>query len=447
MTAKQLREKALKAVQAARALKEEHGLEMSADVQEQFDAHLNEAAEAHSACEVAAKKEEAFAKVEELHELYTRPSNSIIVSGAPGLSAPAQSETLSAEDVNKARREAFGRYIAFGERGLTAKERTRYQGSMDGVEGLADMSNDERWALLSSVDNLGGFTVQDDFMSELIKLLAGQTVIRPIARVRSTVSNPAVFLSINGPAAGNRQYSSGVTGNFRSEGWLQGGQNPPTQNEPNFGRERITIYSWIPDVIEIGAELLEDSSINLISEVATLLAEVRAMDEDSVFILGTGIGMPTGVVHEANQGNLVTVNSGAANGQSYAGLVNLWEALAAQYRGRAVWLMNSITLAALMLLEDTAGNSIFPINTVPTQLFGRPILVSDFMPDGSGAGTDGNHGIIFGDFNYYAIADRKSMEIGRLTETFWPNIGLVAMGRLGGQMLKTEPFVAQTTGA
>jgi HK97 family phage major capsid protein len=206
----------------------------------------------------------------------------------------------------------------------------------------------------------------------------------------------------------------------------------------------VPVHIWSPDIIELTMELLEDSAVNLDAEIRSLLAETRALDEDSAFLNGTGVGMPMGLLQEVALGNITVVNSGAANAQSYAGLVNLFTALPAQYRGRADWIMNSVTLGLIMALEDTGNTLIFPVNEVPTSLFNRPLHISEFLPDGD---TDGNDAILFGDFSFYGIADRSDMRIIRLVERFAPNIGMLAVARVGGQVLKTNAFRAQNVGA
>jgi len=98
----------------------------------------------------------------------------------------------------------------------------------------------------------------------------------------------------------------------------------------------------------------------------------------------------------------------------------------------------------LALLEDSAGNPIFPTNQIPTQLFGRPIAVSEFMPDVAASAIP----VIFGDFSRgYGIVDRMDLRIIRLNERYAPNVGLLAVARVGGQMLLSQPFVSQTISA
>ncbi len=417
-----------------------------ADKKEEFDLHMKEWNENHNAFVAAKNEYDQITELEKASELYTAPVGQPVHQNAD-LDQPKKNTNESA----KARhRDAFNRFLAFGpQQGLSREEQVAYVAGPRQLlgnnpeEDLSGLLPQEQHALVGTTDSLGGFLVPDEFMDELIKELPGFTVIRPLAKVQRTSRSSATFLTVAG--SGNDAYSSGVSGSFRAEGWVVGGNNIPTQDQPRFGRERVPVHIWAPDVIEITMELMDDASVNLDAEVRSLLAETRGIDEDSAFIAGTGVGQPMGLLTEVGLGNITTVQSGAANAQTYDGLVNLYTALPAQYRSRATWLMNSTTLGLIMQLDNGAGsNHIFGANTVPTEFFGRPIVVSEFMPDGD---TDGNDAIIFGDFSYYAIADRMDMRIIRLTERFAPNIGLLAVARVGGQVLKTAPFRAQNVGA
>lgn len=440
--------KALTALNAAKAIRASQGdiptAQWDAAKLTEFNAYLVDFATANTEFQALKTDAEQFSALERSLELFSTPVEGFYTN--PVLEQAAQS--IQTEEQNaKARknhRSALNRFLRVGASGLARSEQMAYMTGAremfgnNAMEALSNFLPAEQLALMGNVDSLGGFLVPEDFMTEMIRELMGFTVVRPLAKVRPTSRQAASYLTVTG--SGNAQYSSGVTGSWRGEGWTTNQANLPVQTQPRFGRERVPVHIWCPDVIEITMELMEDSAVNLDGEVRTLLAEVRAMDEDSAFLLGTGIGTPKGIITEAADGLITTVNSGASNAQSYVGLVNMYTSLAAQYRGRATWCMNSFTLGLLMQLEDTEGHHIFPTNTIPTSLFGRPMVFSEFLADGN---ANNNLSMIFGDFSYYAIADRMDMRIIRLTEKFAPNIGIMAVARVGGQVLKTAPFRVQ----
>jgi len=442
MKAEELRLLAMGAFTKAKALKEEFsGKTMDAAKLAEFNSHMEEFASYNDQYEGAKKQAETFAAFTAAEEQYAMPSASQMSHEGSDLAGNATS-TNGAEKLAANHTDAFARFMKYGERGLNTTEMRHFMGgNFTGQELMEAGLPQEHWAHVGTVDTLGGFLVPEEFMSELIKDLAGASVMRSMAKVRQTSRSVASFLTVAG--SGNISYSSGVTGSFRSEGWVQGGNNIPTQNQPRFGKERVPVHIWSPDVIEITMELLEDAGINLESEVRDLLQETRRLDEDSAFILGNGVGMPRGIHFEATSGNIATVNSQAAAAFTYDGLVDLWTELPAQYRGNASYLMNSKALGEIALIQDTQNRPIFPTNEIPTQLFGSPIRVSEFMPDVAASAIP----VIYGDFSNYGIADRMDLRIIRLNERFAPNIGLLAVARVGGQMLRDQPFVSQTISA
>ena len=444
MEPKVLRAKAFECLNAAKSIRTEFGLNMDAAKKAEFDAFMAEYTVHSQALAAAIALETQFAEMDSALNLYSTPAESLQTSTSDLETVNLNVAGAAAYAAFKAdHRKAFVNYAKFGVNGLDMNAQRQYLGGGFTREELSNAGvPEEVWAHLGTVDTLGGFLVPEDFQSELIRDLSGFSVMRRLARIRQTSSHTATFMTVAG--SGNRQYTSGVTGSFRSEGWVQGGNNIPTQNEPRFGRERIPVHVWSPDVIEITMELLEDSSISLEQELRAILAETRGLDEDSAFLVGSGIGMPKGLYTEASEGNLSTVNSGAATGQTYAGLVNMWSELPAQYRQNATWTMNSLTQGLLALLEDTVGNPIFPTNEIPMALFGRPIEVSEFIADGNVASA---RSMIFGNYQFFGIADRMDLRIIRLNERFAPNIGLLAVARVGGQMLRAQPFVSQLVSA
>lgn len=429
----------LKALADARDLKGRYDAagEWAADEREQWDRANADFATHHAALEQLKKDQAEQAQMQTMAAQYEQPARAQV----PGQPAVDMSPEALLAKRKQAHNQALRTYLQMGESGLTAEQYQRYMVGRPSGEEMAGLSPQQQYALSSVIGDLGGFAAQDTFMSELVKDVAGYAVIRPHARVRETPGLAATFLTI---ASGTDPYPSGLSGSWRAPDWRVAGGVPPVQSQPTFGRERVPLHMWAPDAVVIPMELIQTSSIDLEAEIRMLFAETKGLDEDSGFINGTGVNSPLGLVTDVTNGNIVTVNSGAANNQSYGGILTLYTTLPAQYRGKAMWLMNSLTYGLMLQLETTGGMVLFPPNTLPNRLFERPIEFSEFMPDGD---TDGNYPVIFGDFNYYAIGDRSTLRFIRLTETFVPNIGLMVVGHCGGQALKFAPFRAQVVAA
>lgn len=302
------------------------------------------------------------------------------------------------------------------------------------LQELGKLGPAEVHALLGTQGDLGGFLIPEDFRAEVIKDLAAMAVVRGLARVIPTSSSVLVMPAIQSRSATERNYSSGYTGAWKPEGYVTGGTAPPTQDQPKFGQERIPVHVWQPDAIEVSTELMADSAAPLDTILAEVIAETRALDEDAAFINGTGVGQPRGLLH-ANS-SIIEVISGTDALVTYAGLVDVFAAVPAQYRQNSRWMMNSATFAQILKLVDTQQRPIFTPNEIPGNLWTRPMVFSEFMPDPAEASKS----ILLGDFRYYGIADRQELRLQRLLERFAPNIGILPTARLGGQVLRPAAF-------
>ena len=294
----------------------------------------------------------------------------------------------------------------------------------------------EAFALVTTTGELGGFLVPEERQTEILRDLPGQSTMRGICRVLTTSAPALVFPTIQAHAS-STIYSSGYAGSWQPEGYVTGGGTLSTQDAPKFGTHRIVVFGWAPNAVEITNELISDAGADVEGIIGECINEVRSLDEDSAFLNGNGITQPKGLQAAAGDEDAITsVNSGSAAAITYNGLVDTWAALPAQYRANAKWMFNSVSYAAVLKLADSQSNPLFGVNTGFEQLWGKPIVVNEFMPDPAAAAFP----VIFGDFRYYGIADRQELRVQRLVEKFAPNIGLLPTARVGGRVLRKVAF-------
>ncbi|MGH9365735.1 MAG: phage major capsid protein [Thermoanaerobaculia bacterium] len=309
---------------------------------------------------------------------------------------------------------------------------------------LATAFGPQEIQLLSGASgSLGGFSYPEDFRAEVVRPRPGFAVMRLISRVMPTNGDTLVMPRV---VSGTDPYSSGVSGAWRSSGYVSGGTAPTVQNQPTLAQERVQVYWWQPNAIELDPSLIDDNAINLESVIGEELGRTKGLDEDSAFVNGTGIGQPLGV---RNAGfTAVTLGNDVV---SYSTLIDLQMGLPAQYRAGAVHLMRSSVFGAYMKLETGSGVTlIFPgyattasSKATPSaaNLMGYPVHITEFMPAlGSVVGVD-----LFGDFFYYVIAERQDLRVQRLVERFAPNVGILVGARVGGQPVLNDAFRMGTT--
>jgi len=160
---------------------------------------------------------------------------------------------------------------------------------------------------------------------------------------------------------------------------------------------------------------------------------------DLALISGDGSSQPYGIT-EAVSGTPVISNTttGSAGTITYDDMVNVYYSLPEQYRATACFLCNSNTLKVLAKIKDSQGLPVIQPNAAGTsphgQIFGRDILVSQFLPDPS----TGNIALYVGDWSVaYVMIDRLAPTIRFLDQSGFKNgvYEAVLRCRRGGRVL------------
>ena len=207
---------------------------------------------------------------------------------------------------------------------------------------------------------------------------------------------------------------------------------------------------------------IEDSDIDLMSELLTAIGQAIGLALDKAILYGTGTRMPLGVVTRLAQTSqpadypatartwvdLHTSNIKAINSSGMTG-VQIMQAIATNFgaakgkysRGEKVWVMNEKTYTALVTAAvevDAAGAIVSGVNgTMP--VIGGIIEVLDFIPDNV---------IIGGYFDLYLLAERAGQKFATSEHVRFLQDQTVIKGtaRYDGQPAIAEGFVAMGLG-
>lgn len=298
---------------------------------------------------------------------------------------------------------------------------------------VPDASPDEQHALMGGNLTLGGALLPDG-LAQLIMRDVGQrsAFLRAARTERDFVGDhlPIVaMVSATGDDAGI--YPSGFKGEFRSSPITTGGTALAPQNQPTFEGQRIPVFDWWPDPIELARDLFEDAA-GLDGALRTVFRDTFSVDVDRRCTTGNGIVSPLGLLTEHADFSITAINSGNANAATFDGLVNLLADLPPQYRASAQFMMNSVTFARLLKMKDAAGAPIFRDG----KLFEKLILFNEFMPDIAANAFP----IVFGDFSNYVVALRSDIRVLVFRERYYPNIALQPFARVGGQTVRRNGF-------
>ena len=295
--------------------------------------------------------------------------------------------------------------------------------------GRESLTADEVRSLRLADDTAGGFLAIDQFVAELLRNVVQFSPIRQVARVANT-SSQAVLL----PKRTGRLTAS----------WVGETAGRPS-TEPTYGQNRYPVHE-LACYVDVSNAMLEDSSLDIASELAFDFAEEFGRAEAAAFLNGSGPLQPAGLLTDT--GLPVTLTGAAAafpTTNPADVLITAYHALAPAYRANAVWMMNSNTLATVRKFKDSTGNYLLATagiaNAPVTTLLGRPVIEAPDLPDIAA----GVLPILFGDFAQgFRIFDRVALSVLRDPYSQATN-GLTrfhARRRVAAGIAKSEAFQA-----
>lgn len=285
--------------------------------------------------------------------------------------------------------------------------------------GAERMEAEEARALIVGDDTKGGYLAPAEFQTEVIRGIVEISPIRQAVRVGSTSAGSVILPKLTGRPTAT---------------WV-GEDEERDETTMTYGQIEIPIHE-LACYIDVSLRLLEDSSINVESEISTELSQEFAVKENSAFSNGDGAKKPLGIqkvagIAEITAGGVVVIADV---------LIKLMYSMPQQYRNNGSWLMNGTTLGILRTLKDTQGNYLWQPSIQagqPSTLLGRPVIEDPTMPDIA----NGAYPIIYGDFSKaYRIYDRVGMSILRdpYTQATKGLVRFHARRRVGGGPILTE---------
>nr|DAI96067.1 MAG TPA: major capsid protein [Caudoviricetes sp.] len=276
-------------------------------------------------------------------------------------------------------------------------------------------------ALQVGTETEGGYLVPDEYEHTLVQALEEQNIFRQLAHVIHTSS-------------GDRKIP--VVASKGTAQWIDEEAQYP-ESDDSFGQVSIGAYK-LATMIKISEELLNDSVFDMPSYIATEFARRIGAAEEEAFFTGNGAGRPLGILAETG-GAQVGVTGAKADAVTFDEVMDLFYSLRSPYRRNAVFIMNDATVKALRKLKNGNGDYIWQPSVTaatPDTILNRPVYTSGFMPTlAAGAKT-----VLFGDLNYYWVADREGRSFKRLNELYAPTgqVGFLASQRVDGKLILPE---------
>jgi len=321
------------------------------------------------------------------------------------------------QEVISIKRATIG-YVRKGYRGVAPDDR-KYLRMAEAPEAV------ETKALSVADDTAGGYFVLPEVLTgEIIKNVVQYSPIRQYARVRTTSAQSVKIPVRTSPTAA---------------AWTSETGTRNQSNSPAFGMKEVPTHEMYA-LLLFSRQLLEDSVFDIEAELRAEVSEQFAVLEAAAFVLGDGVGKPSGIISDANiLANQVDL-AGGATLTSADPIITMVHNLKSPYAPNAKFYMNRNTIGKIRLLKDSQQRYIWEPglpNGNPATILGDPYVECvDLAPIGANALP-----IIYGDMNRaYSIVDRSQIAVQRLEETYatTAQIGLLAYKRVGGQVVLSE---------
>lgn len=260
------------------------------------------------------------------------------------------------------------------------------------TEGSHALTSEEQRAMALSPTSAGGFAVPFQLDPTVILTNDGSTSpLRQIARVEQITSKTWQGITSNGVSVS------------RSGEAVEAGDDDFEIAQPEVSPTRVIAN------VEFSVEVDQDWP-QLRSEISRLLMDAKDREEDSSFVVGTGLSnQPFGVVSTLDAGSEVAM--GSAGSLDVNDLYELESELGVRYRGRGRFLGNKNTYNKVRGLGNESDGGQLWVRLAsgqPSELIGYPAHEASAMDS---IGDADGRVLLFGDFSQFLIVDRLGMTV------------------------------------
>jgi HK97 family phage major capsid protein len=168
---------------------------------------------------------------------------------------------------------------------------------------------------------------------------------------------------------------------------------------------------------DITEELLNDSVVDIAAEIVIDHARAHGKARADKHVVGNGTGQEEGIAIPTNWETTNNVKTGGISTEpDFEDIITLYSKIKPGYQQNGSWIMNANTWANLLKIRDAGATGKFLYDGMQGmmvqdgstgRLMGRPVYISEFMPD---AGGSASTAIFFGDLGRgYRIVDRTQV--------------------------------------
>lgn len=318
-------------------------------------------------------------------------------------------------------RHAFHRYVqvAGDLSALSPEERAALQGGSAPKEIRAQTTTGGGGAA-------GGYTVPTELNNQLVRTMKmwGPMYDDDICTVMNTSGgNPIDIPTIDDTAVAVAQHTE--AGSVTDDGGV----------DATFGKKTLNAFAYDTEWVRFSWELAQDSIFNFESLLGDLLGQRLGRRANTELTVGDGDGDPNGIVTASAKGK----DAAAAAALTYDEIIDLVHSVDPAYRTspKARFMFNDTTLGVLRKLKDGEGRYIWTQgdvqNGVPGTILGYRYSINQAMANVAA----GQKSIVFGDFGKYFVRKVGGVVMFVARERFAPDIGLLGLIRLDGELVDT----------
>ncbi len=315
-------------------------------------------------------------------------------------------------------RSAFHRYVqvAGDMSALSAEERAALQAGVAPREARMQTTSGGGGAA-------GGYTVPTELSNQIIKSMKawGPMYDEDICTVMTTSGgNPIDLPTID---------DTGVPVAKHTEG---GAVTDDGGSDATFGKKTLNAFAYDTEWVKFSWELAQDSIFNFENLLGDLLGQRLGRRANTELTIGDGSDDPNGIVTASSLGK----TAAAVAAITWDEIIDLEHSVDPAYRSspKARYMFNDATLAACRKLKDGQGNYLWQMGDVqkgvPGSFNGRPYSINQAM-DSLGAAKKV---MLFGDFSKYFVRKVGGIVLFVARERFAPDIGLLGLIRLDGEL-------------
>lgn len=333
----------------------------------------------------------------------------ILAKNDGALTAKAQEEMLKvfgsslADELTKKFEDKFGKI----EQHFNAKDAEKKEGAFKSFSDFA-----------LAVKNYQSETNQNK-LKALETGVQGEFIIPPtyVSGILGTAqeSNPFMQMATKFPLAGNSASISFFKDKTRTSAnfyggvvsyWVEEG-NAPTASDMQFGKMNLRLHD-LALLIPATNDMIEDAPEAIGGLVSKAFGERIAYDLENVFLNGTGVGQPLGILNSAAKVEQAKVTNQTAATIVSNNLTSMWSRLPKASKANAIWIYGADVYSEIVNCK--VGASDFPAfipaggmaGAAPTldRLLGKPAYESEHISAALGTAGD----IILVDPTQYAVA-------------------------------------------